>query len=100
MVRHIVMWKFLEYAEGADRQANLIRARDLLLSLKSVIPEIVDLEVGIAAPTSDQSFHLALNSRFGSYEALGAYQKDPAHLRVVEFLRKVQSAKAVADFEV
>lgn len=99
MVRHIVLWKFLEQAGGADRQTNLIRARELLLSLKSAIPEIMEIEVGITAPTSEQSFHLALNSRFGSYEALRTYQNHPAHLRVVDFLRKVQSAKAVADFE-
>jgi hypothetical protein len=100
MIRHIVMWKFLEQAEGADRHANLTRARELLLSLKNAIPEILEIEVGMTSPISDQSFHLALNSRFESYEALAAYQKHAAHLRVVEFLRKVQSAKAVADFEI
>ncbi len=94
------MWKFLEQAEGADRQTNLAHARDLLLSLKNAIPEIIEIEVGITSPTTDQSFHLALNSRFENYGALAAYQSHSAHLRVVEFLRKVQSAKAVADFEV
>jgi hypothetical protein len=99
MVRHIVMWKFLEQAEGADRKTNLRRAREFLLALPEAIPEILEIEVGIIAPASDQSFHLALNSRFESTEALAAYQKHPAHLRVVEFLRKVQSAKAVADYQ-
>jgi len=100
MVRHIVMWKFLEQAEGADRKTNLEKSREILRSLQNVIPEIMEIEVGIVAPTSDQSYHLVLNSLFSSYEALAAYQKHPAHMHVVGFLRRVQSAKAVADFEV
>ena len=40
MLTHIVMWKFQDFAAGADRETNLLIAREKLLSLKHSIPEI------------------------------------------------------------
>jgi hypothetical protein len=100
MIRHIVLWKFLDKAEGAEKVANLRKARMMLMGLKEKIPEIKSFEVGIVLPTTDQSYDLALDSTFESIKALEAYQRHPAHLQVVHFLRKVQVSKAVADFEI
>jgi hypothetical protein len=72
----------------------------MLLGLKGKIPELKSLEVGVVIPTTDQSFDLALDSTFGSLKDIKAYQRHPEHLKVVHFLRKVQSEKAVADFEI
>ena len=33
MIKHIVFWTFHEQADGADKAANLTRAKALLLSL-------------------------------------------------------------------
>ena len=98
MIRHIVLWKFLETAGGCIREENLRTARSMLLSLKEKIPEIRQLEVGLVERTTEESFDLALNSLFDSREALTGYQKHPEHVRVVGFLRTVQSGKTVADF--
>ena len=98
MIRHIVFWKFLEQAEGAHREENLRLAKGLLEGLKGEIPEILELEVGIDITRIPASFDLVLNSLFRDVESLAAYQAHPAHLKVVEFLRKVQSARAVTDY--
>jgi hypothetical protein len=98
MIRHIVFWKFLEEAEGAHREENLRLAKGMLEGLKSEIPEILHLEVGVDVTRTPASFDLALNSLFRDVESLAAYQAHPAHMKVVEFLRKVQSARAVADY--
>jgi hypothetical protein len=98
MIKHIVMWKFLEFAEGADKAANLEKAKLLLESLKMEISEIRSLEVGIGMTKGDQAFDLVLSSIFDSRGTLAAYQAHPEHVRVVHFLRKVQSQKAVIDY--
>jgi len=100
MIRHIVLWKFQEQAEGVNKAGNLRKARMMLLGLKGKIPEVKSLEVGVVIPNTDQSYDLALDSTFGSLNDLKAYQRHPEHLQVVHFLRKVQSEKAVADFEI
>jgi hypothetical protein len=99
MIRHIVLWKFLDKAEEADKTANLRKARMMLMGLKEKIPEIKSFEVGIVQQITDQSYDLALDSTFESIKSLEAYQRHPAHLQVAHFLRKVQASKAVADFE-
>jgi hypothetical protein len=99
MTHHIVLWRFLDQAEGADKDTNLRKARMLLMGLKEKIPEIRSLDVGIGLSITDQSYDLALSATFENVEAMHAYQRHPAHLQVVHFLRKVQMGKAVADFE-
>lgn len=71
----------------------------MLESLPGKIPGIGSLEVGIDVTQSDASYDLVLNGTFASVAALEAYQRHPDHLAVVAFLRPVQSAKAVVDYE-
>jgi len=99
MIRHIVCWRFLSSAGGAGKEENLGKARTLLESLRGKIPEIRSLEVGINLTVSDASYDLALCGTFDSVAALESYQRHPDHLAVVAFLRAVQSAKIVVDYE-
>ena len=50
MLKHIVMWKFKPEAEGADKAANLVRARALLDACAGLTPGMRMLEVAIAQP--------------------------------------------------
>ncbi len=98
MLKHVVLWKFKDFAEGASREQNLKKAKSLLESLKGRIPEIRRFEVGIDVSQTDRSYDLALNSEFTDGFALQEYQKHPDHLRVVEFLRKVHDGRIVVDY--
>lgn len=98
MIRHIVLWKFLEEAAGNTRTENLRKAKQLLEGLPRTIPEILTLEVGIALTHTSPAYDLALNATFASAEAIVRYQNHPDHLRVVEFLRTVHDGKAVVDY--
>ena len=98
MLKHIVMWKFRETAEGASREENLRKATALIESLRGRIPEILRLEVGIDVSRSEQSYDLVLCSDFADVHGLRAYQKHPEHVRVVEFLRKVHAGRIVVDY--
>jgi hypothetical protein len=100
MLKHIVMWKFKEEAEGARKEENLGKAKALLDSLPLKIAEIKSFEVGIDVLHSDSSYDLVLYSAFENNDALVAYQRHPEHMKVVEFLRKVQVGKSVVDYQV
>lgn len=100
MIRHIVCWKFLGQAEGATKEENLRKAKTMLESLPEKISVIRSLEVGIGLARSEGSSDLVLNGTFASVAALEEYQQHPDHLSVVAFLRAVQAAKTVVDYEV
>ena len=97
MVRHVVVWKFRESAEGAPRAENLKRAKALLEILKGRINVIRRFEIGIDLSQTENSYDLVLISEFADTRALKEYQDHPDHLRVVEFLRKVHEGKVVVD---
>ena len=99
MIRHVVMWKFLEHAEGAERAENLRKAKMLLDELPHKIPQILEWEAGLNAIPSDQSHDLVLVSGFADRLALVAYQEHAEHRRVVGFLRKVHCGRVVVDYE-
>ena len=100
MIRHIVVWKFLDQADGRTRLENLELARKALLELPSRIPGILAWEVGLNAVEAPEAFDLALVSLFEDREALAIYQNHPEHQRVVAFLRNVRLHRAVVDCEV
>jgi hypothetical protein len=100
MIRHIVLWRFLDRAEGGTKEENLRKAKAMLDALPRGIPEILSFETGIGVTHGDRSFDLALNGTFDSVASLEAYQRHPGHLGVVKFLRRVQSEKSVVDYAV
>ena len=53
MVKHIVMWKLKEEAEGKTKKENAEIIKSSLESLKNKISEIVEIEVGINWNDSD-----------------------------------------------
>lgn len=98
MLKHVVMWKFRDEAEGVDRKENLRQAKSMLDSLPGKIPAIRNFEVGIDVLHGTASYDLVLISAFEDAQGLLVYQTHPAHMDVVKFLRKVQSDKVVVDY--
>ena len=47
MLKHIVVWKFKDEAEGKSRAENCALVRERLLALVGVIPEVKHMEIGI-----------------------------------------------------
>ncbi|MDH3251777.1 MAG: Dabb family protein [Ignavibacteria bacterium] len=99
MIRHIVIWRFQEHADGRTKSENLLRAKSLLEALPDTIPDISMFEVALNIDLTADAADLVLNSEFASLRELTAYQAHPDHQRVVEFLGKVKSEKRVIDYE-
>ena len=60
MLKHIVVWKFKDEAEGKSRAENCALVRQRLLSLVGVIPEVKRMEIGIDIGSIQGNFDLAL----------------------------------------
>lgn len=94
MIKHIVMWKFKE-----NEHENMLIFKDRLLALKSQIPEIRAMEVGINVNPSERSYDAVLVSEFDSLEALRSYSVNPLHVAVSDFCKTIRTSAASVDYE-
>ncbi|ACQ53286.1 Dabb family protein [Clostridium botulinum] len=100
MIKHIVMWKLKEFAEGKSKleNANIIKIN--LEDLKHKIDEVKLIEVGVNINNSQQAYDVVLYSEFENLEDLNLYQNHPDHVKVGEFINKVKEERIVTDYEV
>jgi len=98
MIKHIVMWRFFEFAEGNSKKENALKLKQKLLVLPDKIPQIKKMEIGINVDQTEEASDVVLNSEFDSLEDLRVYQYHPEHLKIVEFLNEVRSEKRVVDY--
>ncbi len=99
MIKHIVMWKLVDYYQGKNKSEIAETIRDNIKALKDVIPQLKEIEVGINFNSSEAAFDLCLYSVFDSRKDLEIYQRHPQHLKVAEFISKVNTKRVVCDYE-
>ncbi len=99
MIKHLVMWKLKNNAEGAGKEENARRIRTEIESLKNKIPQIKRIEVGLNCIPSDAAYDLALYSEFANEKDLDLYQKHPEHVKIAEFIAKVRESRVVVDYK-
>ena len=100
MIKHLVMWKLLDFAEGKNKKENALQMKQWLGELKTTIPEIQNLEIGINFNNSDDAFDIVLYSEFKDKASLEIYQNHPAHIRFKEKIQNIRSDKKVVDYEI
>lgn len=100
MIKHIVLWKLHDYAEGRTKQENAQRMKEWLLDLKAKIADIEFLEAGININPGADAFDILLYSEFESVDALERYQRHPEHIKFKEKIQSIRSEKRVIDYEV
>lgn len=99
MIKHIVMWKLKDFAEGADKAANARKMKERLDACASLVPGILKFEVALAQPGLEATYDVVLYSEFSDRAALEAYQKHPDHMAVVPFIGAVREARQCMDYE-
>lgn len=100
MVRHIVVWKLKDEAEGADKAANAAKMAEKLSALTGKIDGLVRLEVGINSSPSAGAYDVALVADLTDEAALAAYQAHPLHVEVAQFIGLVRAERVVVDYVV
>ncbi len=100
MVKHIVMFKFLESAEGRTKKENVEIAANMLLDLQGKIPTLVSGEVKINSENASPSnYDLVLVAEYNDWQGLNEYIVHPLHKAVCEFMKGVRESRACVDYE-
>ena len=94
MFTHIVMWKF-NSGVSDNKKTKMIRQ---LTSLKSSIPELIEIEVKLNRSDSKFSYDIILISKFSSFNEYKIYSNNSKHKEVVRFISSITEKKAVIDF--
>ncbi len=100
MLKHIVMWRFVEGAGGKSRVEHAQYMKEHLEALVGVVPEIRSIEVGVNNNPSSSAYDAVLVSLFDDKEALDRYKVHPAHKAVAAYCKEVRELRADVDFEV
>ncbi len=100
MIKHIVMWRLKDHAEGHDKSTNAQLMKSKLEALRGQIDGVRTIEVGIDFSATDASMDVVLYSEFTDRAALATYQAHPAHQAVVAFIKEVVSARQLVDYEI
>jgi hypothetical protein len=100
MIKHIVLWKLKDSANGHSKQENARLIKEKLEALRGVIPGLLKIEVGIDFSRTELSSDLALYSEFATRADLDAYQAHPDHKAVMPFIMEARSERRLVDYEV
>src|SRR5690554_6624919 len=100
MVRHIVLFKLADEAEGRSKAENALIIKERLEELKNTIPVIRKIEVKINLSEASADNHdVILKSEFDTLEDVRTYAVHPEHIKVGEFIAKVRTSRAAIDYE-
>ena len=100
MLKHIVMWKLKEHAEGGDRATNAAKMKAMLDGCADLVPGILKFEAALAQPGLEATYDVILYSEFTGKAALDAYQEHPDHVAIKPFFGAVRDQRQCMDYEV
>ncbi|WP_294067051.1 Dabb family protein [Proteiniphilum sp. UBA1028] len=99
MIKHLVLFKLADQAEGKTKAENALIIKERLEALRQVIPEIKKMEVSVNhVDAAGDNYDVVLDSEFESLADLKIYAEHPAHLQVGAFVAKVRTARAAIDY--
>jgi quinol monooxygenase YgiN len=99
MIKHIVLWKLKDEANGMSKQENATAIKEKLEGLRGRIEGLLTIEVGFDFLNSPESADVVLYSEFESKEALDFYQQHPLHKAVMPFIGEARNERRVVDYE-
>lgn len=105
MIRHIVAWKFQEYAEGAGAMENAAKMKQKLEALtRLAMPGLVSMKVSLNCQKDEMDeappvtvYDAVLDSVFADWQSLEAYKEHPEHKKVSAFCKSVRLSRAAVD---
>lgn len=100
MIKHIVMWRLNDSANGKSKKENTIELKKKLLAMKNKVPGLIHIEVGLDFSNEKDSCDVVLYSEFENLKALNEYQIHPEHEAIKNWLKAVRYERRVVDYEV
>lgn len=99
MLKHIVMWRLKDEAEGATKAENAQKMKEMLEALPAKVPGVITLEVGIDVVQAETSSDVCLYSEFNNLAEMDAYQAHPEHQKCVAFIKQVVTERRAVDYD-
>ena len=100
MIKHIVMWKLKEEAEGNSKAENALKIQEIIHNLRGKIDALNHVEVSVNIKEALPEADVLLYSEFDSMDDLKAYATHPLHVDCVAFIKSVVESRYVMDYEV
>jgi len=97
MIKHLVMWRVSGDTPEVKRATREL-VKQKFEGLRSVIPGLLALEVGLDVSGADYACDVVLYTEFESPQALAAYADHPEHLRVRRELDGLRVARFQVDY--
>ena len=100
MVRHIVMWKFKDFAQGRTKAENieLIRGNLEELQKKPGLEIIRSFEFHENSNPKEGMFDAVIEMTFDSLEDVKTYREHPEHKAVSSYVALVREDRASVDY--
>lgn len=99
MIKHIVMWRLKDSAQGNDKAVNARLVKEKLEDLRGRIPGLLRIEVGLNFAAEADAADVVLYSEFEDRAALDAYQAHPLHEAMKPFIKDLRCERRVVDYE-
>lgn len=95
MIKHVVCFKLKDCTKEKAEYA-----RDLLLTMKGRVPEVLELFAGVDFLHSERSYDLILEVTVADRAALERYQQDPYHCNTIKtHMHAVRESSVAVDVE-
>jgi len=92
MIKHIVLFK-------VNDKSKIEEAKNLILSLKNEISEIIDIEVFSDIGYDENASDFGLITTLKTKDDLDIYAKHPKHLEVIKFIKTIATERRAIDYE-
>ena len=89
-MKHIICIKLFDSAKASE-------VREKLLSMKGRVPQLDDIWVGVDFLHSARSFDVVMIAELSGRDVLDAYQNEPYHVSVKEYLKTVAEKTIALD---
>lgn len=101
MIKHIVMFKFKEEADGSTKQENIAKALVRAKEMNEIIECRISIKPYVNAKSSDdRNFDFVLMCEFESIAQLEEYKVHPVHVAFGKFITPLRETRACIDYEV
>lgn len=99
MVKHVIMFKFKEEADGKTKAENLAIAADMSRNLMGKIPSLRSSATNFNAVPSPINYDLVIELTFDDLAGMQEFHVHPLHMELVNFLGIAGDALAAVDYE-
>lgn len=99
VVRHVVMWRLKDRDALTTSSAKWAELQACVAAMRTGIPGLLKVDLGMDAPRTADSTDLILFSEFDSWASLDGYQVHPVHEDFKKLLGPLRTERRVADYE-